>query len=404
MKEIFKHLKPIQNVVALALLAPLSIFTIQTSAIAQNFAPVPKTGQTESYATGDDGDLQMGVQWPESRFTDNGDGTVTDNLTGLIWLKNANCFGGKDWFEALDAGNNLADGQCGLSDGSSPGEWRLPNVRELHSLIDYSNYEPLPPSGHPFAEVQLGDYWSSTTVANRTEAACFVTMGIDIVSPYQLLDDGPKGNPGFTFVWPVRSGNEVVLITAPVPKTGQTESYATGDDGDLQMGVQWPEPRFTDNGNGTVTDNLTGLIWLKDADCFGEKNWNDALNVSNNLADGQCGLSDGSSSGEWRLPNVREFRALIDHGSYEPPLPFNHPFIEVQVGDYWSSTTVTYETDSAWFVLLGLGNNNVSFGQIWHEPKVKNYYVWPVRDMQPTNGSDGGGGSSGPCFVDTLRY
>ena len=54
-------------------------------------------------------------------------------------------------------------------------------------------------------------------------------------------------------------------------KTGQTVSYALGDDGDLQKGVMWPVPRFTDNGSGTVTDNLTGLIWLKDANCFGSQ-------------------------------------------------------------------------------------------------------------------------------------
>jgi len=56
---------------------------------------------------------------------------------------------------------------------------------------------------------------------------------------------------------------------APMLKTGQTTSYATGDDGDLQRGIPWPNPRFTDNEDGTVTDNLTGLIWLKDANCFG---------------------------------------------------------------------------------------------------------------------------------------
>jgi hypothetical protein len=52
---------------------------------------------------------------------------------------------------------------------------------------------------------------------------------------------------------------------AGVPKTGQTTSYALGDDGDLQMGIAWPEPRFTDNEDGTVTDNLNGLMWTKDA-------------------------------------------------------------------------------------------------------------------------------------------
>ena len=55
----------------------------------------------------------------------------------------------------------------------------------------------------------------------------------------------------------------------PVPKTGQTTSYATGDDGDLERGAALVTPRFTDNLDGTVTDNQTGLIWLKDANCFG---------------------------------------------------------------------------------------------------------------------------------------
>ena len=64
-------------------------------------APVPKTGQTISYEPGDDGYYQKGVAWPNPRFTDNGDGTVTDNLTGLIWLKNANCFGTRTWATAL---------------------------------------------------------------------------------------------------------------------------------------------------------------------------------------------------------------------------------------------------------------------------------------------------------------
>ena len=48
-----------------------------------------------------------------------------------------------------------------------------------------------------------------------------------------------------------------------VPKTGQTTSYATGDDGNHQTGISSPNPRFTDNGDGTVMDKQTGLVWLK---------------------------------------------------------------------------------------------------------------------------------------------
>ncbi len=77
----------------------------------------------------------------------------------------------------------------------------------------------------------------------------------------------------------------------------------TGDDGDLGKGIAWPRPRFTDNGNGTVTDNLTGLIWLKNANCFGLRAWNDAVSDCNGLNSGECGLSDDSNAGDWRLPN-----------------------------------------------------------------------------------------------------
>jgi hypothetical protein len=81
---------------------------------------------------------------------------------------------------------------------------------------------------------------------------------------------------------------------ALVPQTGQTTKYVAGDDGDAQMGVPWPSPRFTDNANGTVTDNLTGLVWLKNANCAdtvggiagGAMTWANAITRSNNLATG----------------------------------------------------------------------------------------------------------------------
>jgi hypothetical protein len=152
----------------------------ELEAILQNFAPVPQTGQSVSYYEGDDGDLQLGVPWPEPRFTDNGDGTVKDRLTRLVWLKNANCFGPIDWYAAMDAANNLADGQCGLADSSVPGDWHLPNVREILSLVDYDRWGPALPSGQPFTGVQTtgvqGYYWSSTTPPPNSDGAEVVSM------------------------------------------------------------------------------------------------------------------------------------------------------------------------------------------------------------------------------------
>jgi len=89
---------------------------------------------------------------------------------------------------------------------------------------------------------------------------------------------------------------EVVLsIGTGVPKTGQTTTYGTRDDGELEKGVMWPNPRFTDNGDGTVRDNLTGLIWTKNANCFGDRTRVTALSDCNSLVSGSSGLSDGSS-------------------------------------------------------------------------------------------------------------
>jgi hypothetical protein len=143
-------------------------------------APVPQTGQTLCYdstgatvtcaGTGQDGALQKGVVWPNPRFTDNNNGTITDNLTGLIWLKNANCFGLRSWAQALSDANGLASSSCGLTDGSVAGDWRLPNINELASLVDFGTFEPALPSGNPFAQFQVAFYWSSTTYANRSYA------------------------------------------------------------------------------------------------------------------------------------------------------------------------------------------------------------------------------------------
>ncbi len=169
-------------------------------------AGVPKTGQTTSYNTGDDGDLEKGVAWPTPRFTINlngsnvPDGTVTDNLTGLIWLKNANAFGARNWATALTDCNGLASGTAGLTDSSVAGDWRLPNVKELQSLIDFSNVVSALPSGHPFTGVQSGYYWSGTTYANGTVYAWYVYMLNGYV--------GSNDKTLFYYVWPVRGGND----------------------------------------------------------------------------------------------------------------------------------------------------------------------------------------------------
>jgi hypothetical protein len=194
----------------------------------------------------------------------------------------------------------------------------------------------------------------------------------------------PSSGPGST----MHTLDEIYALAWPAraPKTGQTTSSATGDDGDLKKGVTWPNPRFTDNNNGTVTDNLTGLIWLKNANCFGTKTWANALSSANTLNSGECGLSDGSAEGDWRLPNVRELHSLIHWGFFNPALPNTagtgkltegDPFTGVQtVGSYWSST------DYAWFTTTSAWEVDMDDGYVSGGDKANGFYVWPARGGQ----------------------
>ncbi len=168
--------------------------------------------------------------------------------------------------------------------------------------------------------------------------------------------------------------------SAAVPKTGQTPTVPlnpapAGSDGALQKGVALPNPRFTDNGNGTVTDNLTGLIWLQNANVFGPKAWVQALTDCATLDSGEGGLTDGSAEGDWRLPNVKELYSLIDLGSAGPALPSGHPFTGVSNNACWSSSTYAVNTASALNVYLNAGFVSL-------DSKTATYYVWPVRGGQ----------------------
>ena len=195
------------------------------------------------------------------------------------------------------------------------------------------------------------------------DPACDVDDNSNI---YSVVIQLPAGHSGQTCSYDISP--------AMVPKTGHTTSFAAGDDGDLQKGVAWPNPRSTDNGNGPVTDNLTGLIWLKNANCFGLRVWATALTDDNTVNNRECGLTDGSVEGDWRLPNVREMQSLIDYGRYNPALPSGYPFTGAQSEYYWTSSTYPDST-YAWIMYLGNG----SVGLI---DKTPTFYVWPVRGGQ----------------------
>ena len=208
----------------------------------------------------------------------------------------------------------------------------------------------------------------------------FIAAGLLFPGLIFAGDLDPTNPPGSTMytledIYDVVSDTNARLESgAPVERTGQVKSYAAGDDGYWKMGVAWPNPRFTDNGDGTVTDNLTGLIWLMDANCFEAAFWADALDECNSLASGSCGLSDDSVAGDWRLPNIKELQSLIDYGRGFPAVHYSHPsFTSVQSEYYWSSTSRGARTGNAWSVDMGEGH------VYWAWKESFQRHVWPVR-------------------------
>ena len=149
----------------------------------------------------------------ENRFVDCDNGTVTDTVTGLIWLKNANCVGRLDWVEASEWATTLQHGQCGLTDRSSRGDWRLPTIEEWVVIRDRARANGCPEEnrvpdtqgtgcwseGDPFVGLQTGSYWSSTTRESSPSTARFFW-------PFGHRPTERIGKNDDARVWPVRGG------------------------------------------------------------------------------------------------------------------------------------------------------------------------------------------------------
>ncbi|MBF0565842.1 MAG: DUF1566 domain-containing protein, partial [Nitrospirae bacterium] len=374
---------------------------------------LPQTGQTSCWdasgtllpscsGTGQDADKRAGVAWPNTRFTDNKDGTITDTLTGLIWLKNANCFGATSWAAALANANSLASPQCWLTDGSHAGDWRLPNNNELRSLFNrqQSNVGSWLNS-QGFINTQEPMYWSSTTYAALQSYPWMALEDGSFDSLDLLMMQGWGQTAGGALFVRGGYGSTHAYSNACVYQTGQTLCYdtngsgtgvqcsGTGEDGALQRGAPWPAQRFTNNNDGTITDNLTGLIWLKNANCFGAVSWATALNDANTLASNQCGLTDGSHAGDWRLPNIDELLSMVNYGYTYPSTPadwLNGQGFTIAKSGYWSSSSYASDPSTAWYVDMSDGSDNGDPNDTFIY-KASSFGVWPVKGGQVGNPS-----------------
>ena len=132
-----------------------------------------------------------------------------------------------------------------------------------------------------------------------------------------------------------------------------------------------PEPRFIDHGDGTVTDNLTGLMWTKDAQQIVWKyHWDTARTLCDSLI-----YPDIDGYTDWRLPSLEELQSLIDSNNNPPPLPSDQPFQNVLPFVYWTSTPYENIYEHATYVFMTTGNS-------YYHCKAAYGYVWPVRGPQ----------------------
>ena len=162
-----------------------------------------------------DGTLSSAARW-----CDNEDGTLTDMTTGLLWLKNANCFGLKPWLQAASPFNDaqtavgtLSNGSCELTDGSMSGMWRLPTFEELVQATEGSERINTQATTPFFQNLQSSSYWTSTISATDNST-------VRLVYPeYQSSFTAPRTG-GTAYILPVR--NPVRAETSSTKSTLQS--------------------------------------------------------------------------------------------------------------------------------------------------------------------------------------
>jgi len=310
--------------------------------------------------SGQDAEFRRGIPWPEKRFLIEG-GVVRDRLTNLLWLRDANVAGfpltWRETFEYVREMNHAS--HLGFDD------WRVPNRRELLSLMSFQACKPALPENHPFRNLFSCWCWTSTTASIALSHAWYIHM------------EGARmfygGKDQSYLLWPLRGDGSDLLAAS-----GQKACYdhqgreiacaGSGHDGEFQYGAAWPEPRFHSRGE-TIDDRLSRLCWMRSADLTGAAvTWSEALAAIDQLNQQQ-------RERRWRLPGITELESLVDCSQWGPALPRQSPFDQVREG-YWSSTTSLFEPEWAWALYLEKGA--VGVGQ----KSGRHFHVWAVCDSE----------------------
>jgi hypothetical protein len=265
-------------------------------------------------------------------YTDNGDGTVTDNVTGLMWQNtfDHNGDGTIDYDDKLSYDDILA-----LPNTCTTGEhtdWRVPTIKEQYSLIMFS--------GEDISSYEGTDTDALTPFIN-TDYFDFAYGDLDEME--RLIDVQCATTA-------VYASTEVDFIFGVNFADGRIKGYGTEMNGTDKMfnyllvrgNETYGENSYTDNGDGTVTDVATGLMWMQD-DNEEAIYWENALSYAEDFS--YAGYTD------WRLPDVKELQSIVDYTrspSYSNSAAidevFNCSVIENEAGEddypwYWSNTT-----------------------------------------------------------------
>lgn len=279
------------------------------------------------------------------------DGTVFDTDTGLIWMR---CAVGQSWTGTTCSGaathHTWAQAVALSSNHAGYTDWRLPNIRELQSIINYWNASPAVDSG-AFPATPSMPFWSSTTSQWSTDAAWYISFDSG------ETEFGTKAvtyDPGFGIVWAarlVRGGLSSALLNAARP-----------------------DADYTDLGSGMVKHVPTGLIWQR---CPVGQTWtgSQCSGTAQTFSHDQALALTDSLAGhtDWRLPEPAELLSLGDYQlvpSSSVPAINNTWFPGVQivsgVRSFW--TSMRYKspfTAQSWTVNFnsassGGGSNDVT--------------------------------------------
>ncbi|MCM0756075.1 DUF1566 domain-containing protein [Desulfovibrio aminophilus] len=290
--------------------------------------------------SGQDGEFRPGRPWPTQRFELSADGAVAlDRLTDLHWSADADPAGFP--LSRAEAGNLVAEWRAEARHGFD--DWRLPNRRELLSLVSFGAATPCLPGGHPFRNAVSNWYWSADEAAIQPGYFWYVQflggrMFFGRADEYHLA-------------WPVRGRSATLANPGPGPGAG----------------VPWPEPRFEVlPGDEAVLDRLTNLVWARDADPRGALPWPLALALPH--AANERVLAGRVN---WRLPTILELESLVDATRHTPALPADHPFVNAR-DTYWSATNSAL--DPSWAMCLYLNKGGVG---VAHKPGAA-FHAWVV--------------------------